>query len=365
VRAAEAATLAVARELGPVDEVIVGGAGGGAHAGRCAAGLAARGPCRGDQRRRDRTRGRAGRWSRASCWSGAPASLPPPVGHWRAHLDADNLTTDCPNSMERGAMKLPVDFADHNYRIPKLVLTEVYPLTPFLIHYDHLNIVDVGANIGLWCQAFFQVFGKFVVNYDAIEPMPGNVLELSKRTNDKPVRIISSGVGNDDGDVVIHFDQEKTTLASICNTSSTLPNRTINLDKTMTVRQSKLDTLYASAPTKEIHLLKVDVEGYEMEVFQGSSSLFSSKAIRNVFFEFGTHNTSRGHSVKMVFQELTSQGFTLYKAIRGRNYFGLNRISRYDVDLEPQEKVVVDMYLASLETPSVAYRGPRVIGQIN
>jgi hypothetical protein len=44
VRAAEAAILAVVRELGPVDEVIVGccrgagGAGGGARARRCAAG---------------------------------------------------------------------------------------------------------------------------------------------------------------------------------------------------------------------------------------------------------------------------------------------------------------------------------------
>src|SRR5271167_799821 len=63
VRAAEAVILAVARELGPVDEVIVGaaGAGRGARAGRCAAGLAASGTRRGDQRRRDRARGRAER----------------------------------------------------------------------------------------------------------------------------------------------------------------------------------------------------------------------------------------------------------------------------------------------------------------
>ncbi|MGO9330553.1 MAG: FkbM family methyltransferase [Steroidobacteraceae bacterium] len=262
-------------------------------------------------------------------------------------------------------MILPVDFGDNKQVIPKLILMEVYPLTPFLMHYDHLNIVDVGANIGLWCQAFFNVFGEFVVNYDAIEPMPENLVELAKRTSDKPVRIIPGCAGNNDGEVVIHFDNEKTALASVCNTSCILPdNRSINLDKTLTVKQSKLDTLYASATSKEIHLLKVDVEGYELEVFQGCTSLFSSKAIRNVFFEFGIHNTSRGHSVKMVFQELTSQGFTLYKAVTSRNYFGLNRISRYNEDLEPKEKVV-DMYLASLETPSAAYRGPLVTGQIN
>ncbi|MCV7329931.1 ATPase, partial [Mycobacterium cookii] len=58
VQAAEAAILSVAREFGPVDEVIVGAAGAlAARARPCAAEIAAGGTRRGHQRRRDRPRG--------------------------------------------------------------------------------------------------------------------------------------------------------------------------------------------------------------------------------------------------------------------------------------------------------------------
>jgi len=261
-------------------------------------------------------------------------------------------------------------FNELNHHLPKLQLLEVFPLTPFLAHSEGMTTFDVGANTGLWSEAFLKTQGARIARHVMIEPMQGNLDQLARRDSNilsrltPSTEIIGAAVGAEQGEVEIHFDKEATTLASISNTKSDLGHRVIELANSRTVPLTTVDAEMALREVEQLDLLKIDVEGYEMNVLKGAETALRDGRIRNVFFEFGVHQTQNGESFKDFFEYLSQFGFTLYKSSRGRNFFGVAKVSRYSPHLEPEDKAV-EMILASRDGPSEAYRGPNVVGQIN
>lgn len=261
-------------------------------------------------------------------------------------------------------------FYELNHHIPKLQLMEVFPLTPFLDHYQNMCVFDVGANTGLWSEAFLRTQGARVAQHVMFEPMDGNLKQMTRRNANTlskltaSTEIVSAAMGASEGQVEIHFDKDNTTLASVSNTSSDLGHRVIELTQSRMVPLTTVDAAMTARGMDELHLLKVDVEGYEMQVLKGSEQGLSRGRIRNVFFEFGVHQTQNGERFKDFFDYLGDFGFTIYKASRGRNFFGLAKVSHYAPELEPTNKSV-EMILATLDEPHPDYAGPRVVGRIN
>lgn len=264
----------------------------------------------------------------------------------------------------------PARFYELNHHIPKLQLMEVFPLTPFLDHYDQMNVFDVGANTGLWSEAFLKTQGARTASHVMFEPMQGNLDHLIQREADilsdmtRRTEIVAAAMGATEGEVEIHFDKDTTTLASISNTSSDLGHRVVDLAQSRMVPLTTVDAQMAARGIDRLHLLKIDVEGYEMQVLKGAEAALGAGRIRNVFFEFGVHQTQNGETFRDFYEMLSRLGFQIYKSSRGRNFFGVARANHYSPDLEPGDKAV-EMVLASMDGPHPGYTGPRVVGKIN
>jgi FkbM family methyltransferase len=264
----------------------------------------------------------------------------------------------------------PARFYELNHHIPKLQLMEVFPLTPFLDHYQDMTVFDVGANTGLWSEAFLKTQGARTGRHVMFEPMQGNLDHLTRRDTNilgkltASTEIVPAAMGAAEGEVEIHFDKDTTTLASISNTSSDLGHRVVELGQSRTVPLTTVDAQVAARGIEQLHLLKIDVEGYEMQVLKGAEAALRAGRIRNIFFEFGVHQTQNGESFRDFFEMLSRLGFQIYKSARGRNFFGVAHASRYTRDLEPTDKAV-EMVLASMDGPHPGYGGPRVVGKIN
>ena len=56
-----------------------------------------------------------------------------------------------------------------------------------------------------------------------------------------------------------------------------------------------VDAFMARQRLERVHILKVDVKGHEMAVFEGAGRALSRRAIDAVFFEFGIHRISSRH----------------------------------------------------------------------
>jgi FkbM family methyltransferase len=245
------------------------------------------------------------------------------------------------------------------YHISKLTLLEVFPLYPFLHGREQLNIVEVGANIGLWCEAFHNVFGHRIASYRAFEPMPANVERLRQRCVDLDISVdvTPSCIGDSVGEVTIHYDREVTTLASVVVSHMRVRNLTIDNENQMRVPQTTLDQLI----TGPVDLVKIDTEGYEWNVLQGADKSFDH--LDNIYFEFGPHQGHLAQTFRQFFEFFVDRGYRLYRQTVGRNYFGLNEIRQYTPALEDVSSMW--MILASRNGPAPTYRGPRVVGQLN
>lgn len=152
---------------------------------------------------------------------------------------------------------------------------------------EQLVLFDVGANIGEYTLFLNDTFDAFETQIFAFEPahktyntLAANVKEFS---NIKPVRY---GLSSSTNSATLFSSVEGDTLAS-------LYQRDIIKSNTNTVLQEErvdlitLDEFCATNGIDTIDLLKIDVEGNELQVLEGAANMLSKGKINCIQFEFG------------------------------------------------------------------------------
>lgn len=252
---------------------------------------------------------------------------------------------------------------ERSFSITKLKLLEVFPLYPFLHGRDRLRCVEVGANIGLWCEAFHDVFGHRIASYRAYEPLPGNAQRFSRRAlhhlPDSHIDLVQACVGDKAGEVVLNYNRAVTTLASVPVSYMKVGNAVIDNSQRLAVPQVTLD----EEVTEPVDIVKIDTEGYEWQVLEGATEAIDSGRVDNVYFEFGVHQGYLGQTFRQFFDFFAERGFRLYRQAVARNYFGLKEILRYERSFEDYSSMW--MVLASRHGVPAEYRGPRVVSRFD
>ncbi|MCF2971650.1 FkbM family methyltransferase [Synechococcus sp. Nb3U1] len=135
-----------------------------------------------------------------------------------------------------------------------------------------MNVIDVGANVGVYTFLFARCVAQSGKVY-AIEPTPG-CLECLKSTTkqnklNKVVQVIEAAVGEESGEVYL-VDEG----VSVFNRIVTDPMSVV--EETKPVEQITLDNLWVSEGEPTIDLLKVDAEGAEVPVLKGARKMLET-----------------------------------------------------------------------------------------
>ena len=93
-----------------------------------------------------------------------------------------------------------------------------------------------------------------------------------------------------------------------------------------TVSIRTLDDVIEEIGIKIIHLLKIDVEGHELDVILGGKKTIESGKVKAIQFEIGGSSIDTNTTFKDIFDYLTSYRFQIF-LIKRR---GLERIEYYD-----------------------------------
>ena len=120
------------------------------------------------------------------------------------------------------------------------------------------NSIDIGANLGLF-TFFMSRASKHVF---AFEPNP-YPLENLKCLVDSNVTVLPIALGNTDGPVEIKIPHHRKGWSS---NGASLASKEINDGKIINIQCRKLDSLNI----ENIGLIKIDVEGFEIEVIRGA-----------------------------------------------------------------------------------------------
>jgi FkbM family methyltransferase len=150
-------------------------------------------------------------------------------------------------------------------------------------------IFDVGSNKG---QFLDLVLDKIALDNLVIHCFePGReafkaLRDFSK--DDKRIKLNNYGLAKEKGRAILHFNHAGSGLASI--TQRRLNHFGIDFENSENIKISTIDDYCSENAITHIHLLKIDIEGHELDALAGAKQMFNTKSIDIVTFEFGGCN---------------------------------------------------------------------------
>jgi FkbM family methyltransferase len=186
--------------------------------------------------------------------------------------------------------------------------------------------VDVGANVGLLTIPMAKAIGEKGQVF-AFEPIEENVRSLQSNldVNDlHNVVLTNCAVGSFDGNIRLSDEHHSS------DQSSGFFHRATESEAGIEVKQIRLDNHFKNTfqNVNEIRIMKIDVEGMEIDVLDGLGDLFDCKKISAVMFEVFVTAGGVAEPSAEVIKKMSESGYNIRLVSRVGNL----KKSTLDVD---------------------------------
>lgn len=181
-------------------------------------------------------------------------------------------------------------------------------------------LFDVGANIGEYTELLLKNFGENARIF-SFEPSIATFKTLQKNIKSPKVSLQNKGLGSKNEDIKLFRDHENSTLASAFQRSAEGDFELVQIQR--------IDTFCQENSILAIDFLKIDVEGFEMEVLAGAEAMLAARKIKFVQFEFGGTQIQPRIFLKD-FWDLLSPNYRMYRILND----GLSEIKSYNERIE-------------------------------
>jgi|SRR5687767_10733995 len=153
------------------------------------------------------------------------------------------------------------------------------------------TIFDVGANRGQTYAHFRHDFPEALIH--CFEPIAAPFSELSKVTAGDPKVICENlALGEQAGNQVVTLHGEKDFLNSLrADLMNSAPGAEVE-----TVKIETIDRYLSAKGIQSVDLLKIDTEGYELNVLRGASQALSAGRVSLVLAEMGFVSSDSRHT---------------------------------------------------------------------
>jgi len=170
-------------------------------------------------------------------------------------------------------------------------------------------VFDVGAHTGEWFHMFKGLYTKKAQIY-SFEPEKNAFVELSK-IKDGSLHPVNMALGNT-------IENKYLSGAQVMDSANNPNSEEIKI--------TTIDKYCSDNNIKNIDLLKMDVEGYELKILRGAKEMIKSGKIRLIQFEFGAVSTEK-YSMQDFFDILSEQ-YTICRILK-HGYYPLKSYKHY------------------------------------
>jgi len=160
------------------------------------------------------------------------------------------------------------------------------------------TILDIGANVGNTAISFVAAFPEARV--DCFEPVAETYRQLVDNLRHTRCQCHRLGVGAKAGETMIHVGGEAV-YSSIVDASEGTSQEVITI--------TTVDDFVASHAIETVDLLKIDTEGYDLEVLKGAEATIRRGGIRFVYTEVGFLGSARHVTLPAMMDYLIPRGF--------------------------------------------------------
>lgn len=141
-------------------------------------------------------------------------------------------------------------------------------------------IWDIGANVGLYTKQFAERVGVQGRVF-AFEPSPVNLEQLRRAVTDQSqVVVLPVALGDRSG--VVGFQQGADALGA---TSKVVDIQTASEQSTLEVEMVRGDELVRSGRAQLPNVIKIDTEGFELDVLEGLADMIHDAGLRTLCIE--------------------------------------------------------------------------------
>ncbi len=132
--------------------------------------------------------------------------------------------------------------------------------------------IDIGANMGVYPLLLKDKFRKFIL----FEPIKetANICEANMKLNGIKYELYGIALGNSSGEIKFDFKGNFDTTAKISKDSG---NYIVKIDK--------LDNIIPEKYYGDLSFIKIDVEGFELDVLKGAEKIIEESSVRLIQFE--------------------------------------------------------------------------------
>lgn len=173
---------------------------------------------------------------------------------------------------------------------------------------DLQTVFDVGANRGQSAAVFREVWPA--AHIYCFEPFAATFQELLENTaHDERTSCFHTALGAETGsvEVVLEKDTDNNSLRRLASTTPDVGTGT------EVVAVSRLDDFCRQRGIAQVDLVKVDTEGYDLEVLKGARAMLEDSAISFVQVEAGMTSHNSKHVPFAAFQDyLEPLGYSLF-----------------------------------------------------
>jgi len=150
-------------------------------------------------------------------------------------------------------------------------------------------IFDVGANQGQFLRLLFEHIAVDDFTVHCFEPGREAFKTLeSLYGGDKRIQLNNIAIGKEENEARLYFNSAGSELASL--TRRRLDHFGIEFNESEVIKINTIDNYCSEKAIHHIHLLKLDIEGHEIDALTGARRMFDTKSIDIVAFEFGGCN---------------------------------------------------------------------------
>lgn len=150
-------------------------------------------------------------------------------------------------------------------------------------------IFDVGSNQGQYLNLTLSLIPINSCTVHCFEPSSYTFNLLKSNSLDhQNIHLNHLPLGKEIGEMTLYYNKPGSGLASL--SKRRLEHFNIDFDQSEIVKVDTLDHYCEQNNIDFIHLLKLDVEGHELDVLAGATNMFSRGRIEMVAFEFGGSN---------------------------------------------------------------------------
>lgn len=167
----------------------------------------------------------------------------------------------------------------YNYKlVPFIPNGRILPLDLKRANFLPQIIFDVGANIGQTANYYTEHFPEAIIY--SFEPVKETFKTLTQNVKSKRVNTFNEGLGSALQELTIHKNDS--------NATSSLKENDGRFIETEIVKINTGVNFCAQNQIQNIDLLKMDVEGFELDVLNGFEGLLKT-GVKMIFTEIGFH----------------------------------------------------------------------------